>query len=139
MQFYTTPEFLQVINELCKRPKDGYSSCKEDICNEFKDKSLEELWDTEPFLINNSRLRLIKARFCNSGASIGQSGAFRILYIITKDIEEIIFIYVFPKRGKFGKQNISLDESKEYFKNAIEAKKNNTLIKIDISNFKQIE
>jgi hypothetical protein len=123
--------FMDEIEAFCKRPKHGYSSCKQDILNEFGDLSDIDSFFDKPQLINlNGLLRINKTRLANSGQGIGKSGGFRIIYIVNKAVEEVTFLHIFAKKGSQGKDNISIKELKILMAKYIAAKKSNSLISI---------
>lgn len=106
MIFYKSSTFDRQLSRLTKKQKDGYSSCKNDIHNFFKNKKLNTLWgyrNTEKNISNTIKLK--KTRLANSYLKIGSSGGFRLISVIDIQKETVTLIYIYPKTGKYGQDN----------------------------------
>ncbi|WP_345159582.1 type II toxin-antitoxin system RelE/ParE family toxin [Pontibacter saemangeumensis] len=119
---------MHELEAFCKRPKHGYSSCKQDIVNEFGGLDDINSFFNKPELITiNGDTRLNKTRIANSGQNIGKSGGFRVLYIVNRATEEVTFLHIYAKKGSNGKANVTGTELKRLLKNYIDAKRQNSL------------
>lgn len=105
MRYYSTSTFRKDLLGLCKKAKNGYSTIRKDICNQYSQNTTfneaVQYGDTLTSPDEDDIKIFIKARVANSGRNIGKSGAFRVLYIVDKVKEEVHFLHVYPKTGAF--------------------------------------
>jgi len=142
VKFFGIDTFIEDLNELCKKRKDNYFTVKSDICNELntcetldiviqKSKVIGKISDTDAKL-------LLKTRYRNSAMNEGKSAGFRTYSIVNKEKNEITFLSVYPKIGKFGKEDLSDSDLKEVLIEYINQYRNYTLKLLDINNKLQI-
>ncbi len=123
MKYYCLEEFRAEFERLIK--KKPYRSLGRDMIEAFFDKSISEL-RAGTRLNNSSDAPYIKKR-------VGGGGGFRFYYYLLIDEERLYFLFVHPKTGPFGSENIT-DESKAYiYKRVIEAIKSNDLYIVEKS------
>ncbi|NID09383.1 hypothetical protein [Fibrivirga algicola] len=122
------------MKRLCKRPKDGYSSCPSDICGELVGKNIEDL-----IVSNNSILEtfgsnslVIKVRFpCKSNGK-NKSGGFRVISFINKERQEITFLDVYPKAGSQRSDNLVEGGKEMLLEEYVEEHESGALIEHDL-------
>lgn len=56
--FYSIQAFRNALTKLCSKPKEGYGSVVKDICNSFKDKSIEEIRINRDIVLNEDNFTL---------------------------------------------------------------------------------
>jgi len=100
--FYSIQAFRNAIAKLCSKPKDGYGSVAKDICSSFVDKSIDEIRINRDMVLNEDNFTIIKLRVPNSGRNLSKKDGFRLLYLVHRQKEEVIFLYIYPKRGPQG-------------------------------------
>jgi len=123
MKYYCLEEFKAEFERLIK--KKSYRSLERDMIEAFFDKSIGEL-RAGTRLNNSSEAPFIKKR-------VGGSGGFRFYYYLLIDRERLYFLFVHPKTGPLGSENIT-DESKAYiYKGVLEAIKVNELYSVEKS------
>jgi mRNA-degrading endonuclease RelE of RelBE toxin-antitoxin system len=105
MVYYYTSDFDISLNDLLAKKKDGYSSCKKDIKKLFNNLTFEQIWIQRDNILDNIPFRVIKSRIPNSGQRLSKSDGFRLIFILNRDLQEITFLYIYPKRGKYSKSN----------------------------------
>lgn len=130
--FYSISTFRDQLNDLKKKEKEGYVSVWKDICDELKDKTIEELRNTPSLITASQEIKIIKARVQNSHLRFSKSNGYRLIYLAKLDTAEIILLYVFPKRGKKGAGNITDAAYKDFFKTYIAEAKSESLAPCDI-------
>lgn len=82
-------------------------SVKHDICKAFDGKSIEEIRINRDLILQEDSSNIIKLRLKNSSQNLGSSNGFRLIYIVSKSEEKVIFLEIYPKRGTYGKNNIT--------------------------------
>ncbi|MDM1299918.1 hypothetical protein HXZ94_15590 [Empedobacter falsenii] len=91
--------------------KKEYKSIISDIQEGFKDKSFDIAFEHNYRVSDSGIARLIKLRLKNKSANKGKSGGFRLIYYINKSTQELVFLDIFSKIGKNGKEDLP---DKEY-------------------------
>lgn len=115
------PSFQKDIAELTERSKYGYASVRLDIRKKFSDLTYQSFLDNSLQLVDAIEFRLFKIRLPNSGLNIGSSGGFRLICLADKVNKQAVLLHIYPKKGKFGKENTTEAElhslMKEYVLN----------------------
>jgi mRNA-degrading endonuclease RelE of RelBE toxin-antitoxin system len=129
--FYSTEGFREALRQLIKKPKERYGSVVEDICDEFSGKSFREITGARVMIGEESGFRIIKTRIKNSAQDLSKKDGFRLIYLVSKEKNAVVFLFVFPKRGPQRKNNITFQEQESLIKNY---KEQSTLQPCDINN-----
>ena len=114
--------FTKDLRELNKKSKDRYYHCLDDILDEIKDFSINELalkGDALTPNIISPEYRYRKIRIENSLNSGGKSSGFRLICVISVSADAIIFLKVYPKSGRLGINDIGTNEKKRLLKEMI--------------------
>ena len=108
------------------KKKNSYSSIEDDIIEYFFDKKIQDL--TSGTRLNNSDdTPYIKKR-------LNGSGGFRIYFLLIIKKKKIYLMFLHPKTGSLGYDNIN-DESKALlYKKVLECIKENNLYKVIVEN-----
>jgi hypothetical protein len=105
--------------------KKSYSSIEDDIIKYFFGKNAQEL-SSGVRLNNSSETPYIKKR-------INGSGGFRFYYLLIIKDEKLYLMFVHPKTGALGSENIT-DESKAYlYKKVLDSIKSNDLYQLTLN------
>jgi len=126
--FSATQYFISIINELEKKPKNGMSSCKKDLCDLFSQLDQNQFIEIGADLKASKNGILKKIRFPNSQKSIGKRGGNRLIALLLTQTNEFIFLYVYPKTGRFGKDNVNDKELAFFLQNYLSDRENGKLI-----------
>jgi mRNA-degrading endonuclease RelE of RelBE toxin-antitoxin system len=49
-------------------------------------------------VLNEDNFSIIKLRVPNSGRNLSKKDGFRLLYLVHRQKEEVVFLYIYPKR-----------------------------------------
>ena len=138
MKFFCTNNFLENIQKLCKKKKDNYYTVKEDISIEYKDiNNIEEaIMKGVPVseVKEGDKKVILKTRYKNSAMKEGKSGGFRSYSVADTETENLTLLSVYPKKGKFGKSDLSAREIEIALGEYIEQEESKTLTELDINN-----
>jgi mRNA-degrading endonuclease RelE of RelBE toxin-antitoxin system len=137
-RFYSISDFRNSIDAYCKKDNLGYKNCKEDICNFFSNKDIQTIFSQPYLIISSTDYRLIKSRIINSYYNEGKSGGYRIYYYVNRKTECIYFLEFYPKKGRYGRDNLTNTELKILIKNFNNEKQSNLLLEHDINNSLEI-
>lgn len=122
------------MEQLCRKERDGYHSCKSDICNLFKDLSFEDICAKNYLIRDLNDIRIIKIRIPNSFQNLSSADGFRLIICCNNKYKTVNFLNIYPKRGKFAQMDQSPFEYKRQLKEYAELLKSGQLIEHDISN-----
>ena len=136
MKYYCTSYFVRTIKTLTSKKIFKYNSCIKDIKAEFASKSLNQIIQTSYslFPMENRKFSIMKIRIKNSDQKVGKRGGYRLIFLINEEKQFIAFLFLYPKTGRFGKENYDNPELKEFLNTFITEYEGNTLIPIDINN-----
>jgi mRNA-degrading endonuclease RelE of RelBE toxin-antitoxin system len=132
LAFHSISTFRQSVENLCRKEKNGYQSCKKDICDFFSDLSIEDIWELNTRLREMGSIRVIKVRLKNSFQNLSSSDGFRLIVCCNKKTQTVVFLNIYPKRGKLGQLDQSREEYKRQLKIYAEELSNNKLVKFVI-------
>lgn len=125
-----------VRKDLSKYEKNNsYSNCCDDLCNFFKDKDIETIYNRPEVLHESTGWKYMKSRIENSNNGKGKSSGYRIYYYVDREKETIVILGFYPKTGKYGKSDISESEAKVLIKTYREELKREQLISHDLNKF----
>lgn len=127
MVFYYTSDFEKAVAQLCKKKKDGYTSCITDIKDELRSLTIEQLWELPFNIYTDQPLRIIKTRIPNSHLKLGKSSGFRLIFIVNVEKDYAAFLFVYPKQGKHAIVEISDNERNRLLANFIKEFNNEEL------------
>lgn len=128
--FYSISTFRKELSALQSLKTREYSSVWDDIINEFNKKDISEIRNTVPLILLQGNIKLIKTRIPNSFLKYGKSNGYRLLYLVRMDREEVVFLFVYPKRGKKGINNVKDTLYIKLISTYIEETNNGSLLKI---------
>lgn len=122
IKIFCLPEFKVEFDKL--KTKKSYNSIEKDVINYFFGKTVQEL--SSGTRLNNSReTPYIKKR-------INGKGGFRFYFLLIIKDENLYLMFVHPKTGSLGVENIT-DESKAYlYKKILECIKNEELYTLEL-------
>ncbi len=127
MELYCLEEFKIEFEKL--KSKKSYRTLEQDIINYFFDKKIEQL-RSGTRLNHSNQVPYIKKR-------LGGRGGFRVYFLLIIKKESIYFMFVHPKTGAQGSDNIT-DESKAYlYKKILECIHSKDLYKMSLDETKK--
>lgn len=132
--FYSIQRFREAITKLCAKSKEGYSSIKKDICNSFANKSIDEIRINRDMVLDDKNFSIIKLRVPNSRQNLSKKDGFRLIYLVHKQKEEVIFLYVYPKRGPQGLISVKEKEILTFLSNYIKEYQEDSLVEHVMNN-----
>ena len=134
MNYYTISSFRQSIECLTKKPKDGYMTVVDDICNALQNMPDNILRDTNDRIKMFEEYRIIKLRLPNKGLKLAKANGFRLIYWVSMKRDNIVLLHIYPKRGSQGIENIADKEYDRLLTQMIQESQTNTLQLVDIDN-----
>ena len=128
MTIFCLDDFKVQFEKLKK--KNSYSSIEEDIIDYFFGKEIQQLISGTR-LNNSDDTPYIKKR-------LNGSGGFRIYFLLVIKNENVYLMFIHPKTGSLGYENITDDSKALLYKKVLECIKTNKLYKIIVENNKLV-
>jgi hypothetical protein len=122
MTVFCISQFKDVFDKLST--KKAYSDLEADIIDYFFNTTIEAI-KTGDLLNNSADAPYIKKR-------LSGRGGYRIYYLIIVKDDNVYLMYVVPKTGTYGAQNLKADYIKELYKTVIQCIKNKDLYEVTL-------
>jgi hypothetical protein len=134
MNFYTSTSFRLAIAKLTRKPKDGYKSVVNDICEALNKKDDNFLRETNDRIRQEQNFRIVKLRVNNSAQNLPKNDGFRLIYWVSTVSDNCVLLSVYPKRGPLAANNLTNNEFKRLLAEMVDEKEKRILQKVDIVN-----
>ena len=134
MNFYISTSFRNSRSKLTRKPKDGYESVVKDICDALKSMDDSILRDTNDRIRQEQNFRIVKLRVKNSHQNLPKNDAFRLIYWVSTKSDNLVLLFVYPKRGSLGINNLTNVEFKRLLEEMLNEKEKSILQMVDIAN-----
>ena len=134
MNYYTSSTFREILGDLMKKRKEGYVSASIDVCKALLDMPDNIIRDTNERIIQTPKFRVVKLRVPNSGQRLSKADGFRLIYFVSMVSDEVVLLYIFPKRGPKSMVNIADAEYARLLKKLYDESEANELHQVDITN-----
>jgi hypothetical protein len=128
MTIFCIEDFKVQFEKLKK--KNSYSSIERDIIEYFFDKEIQQL-SSGTRLNNSDDAPYIKKR-------LNGSGGFRIYFLLLMKNENIYLMFLHPKTGSLGYENITDDSKALLYKKVLECIKTNNLYQVSVEKNKLV-
>lgn len=127
MKIFAAKDFLTEYAKLAKKKKGPYGNIEKDIEGWFRSHyTFELIWASNYSLRDSGHCRIIKVRIINSKAGKGSSAGFRLLVLCNQKTQSVGLMYLFPKTGNAGRDNIDENQEKKYISRFLEEHKSGT-------------
>jgi hypothetical protein len=110
MKFYYTQNFKIRLEKLFKKDIGHCRTCPTDISNDLAGLNFQEIFKSSTNIIEDYPIFLLKRRVANSGRKLSKSSGYRLHIIIDVVNESITLCDIYPKKGKFGQENLKPNE-----------------------------
>ena len=133
MNFYTTSSFRASIQQLTRKPKDGYTSVTFDICNALLSMPDNILRDTNDRIRQEIDFRIVKLRIRNSQMKLAKNDGFRLIYWVSTRKDNLVLLTDYPKRGAHAVGNLTDVEFLRLLKEMLTENNQQQLQQVDIT------
>lgn len=118
-----------------KNAKEGYYSFRADLVKEIsRFSSFKDLWaNATEKIFEAPHFKIIKLSVPNSAQKLARNNAFRVILLLSKQAEEVCFLYCYPKRGKLSQITVKSDYLMDLFEKFVFLKENESLDYLDIN------
>ena len=119
--------FIKRVNDLLKVRKGVYSGVSDEINKEFAGKNIEQIRANYDMILMESDAIVIKLRLPDRRVRLAKKDGYRLIYLVSKITEFVVFLDIYPKRGPKQQLDIEDKELKRLLQIFIEEKGNDSL------------
>ncbi len=114
-----------------KKLKKPYPEIEECIKREFRGLTFEDVFNKSYVIQNSGVAKIIKVRV--SDGIKGKSAGFRLILVANSKTFVVTFLYVFPKTGKYARENINNDELRSILNDYKEEREQESLSTVNLT------
>ena len=85
-----------------------YATVEDEIRASFKGLAIEQIRQNRDMILFNDEYIVIKLRMPDKKHRLSKKDGYRLIYLVYKDTEEVIFLDVYPKNGP--SQQLDIDD-----------------------------
>ncbi len=105
--FLAISYFRKRIEDLLKIKKGVYKNINAEIAREFNGKSIEDIRNNRDMILMANDFILIKFRLPDKKQRLSKRDGYRLIYLVSKTKENVVFLDVYPKNGPSQQLDIS--------------------------------
>lgn len=125
--FYATSSFLGRVKRLKKVRRGVYSSVEEDVKAAFSGQDIESVRANRDMILMVDQLLVIKLRLPDSSQRLSKKDGYRLIYLVSKISETVVFLDIYPKNGPEQQLSINNNALKLLIKEFIDEASSGTL------------
>lgn len=110
VNFASVTTFRTRLAALLKVKRGVYAAVPDEICNAFKDSTIEEIRQNRDMVLLNNDAVVIKLRLPDKKQHLSKADGYRLIYLVLKEKSVVILLDVYPKRGPSQQLDIDDDE-----------------------------
>ena len=107
--FSTTTNFNARIAALKDVRRGVYATVEDEIRASFKGLTIEQIRQNRDMILFNDEYIVIKLRMPDKKHRLSKKDGYRLIYLVYKDTEVVIFLDVYPKNGP--SQQLDIDDN----------------------------
>ncbi len=121
--YYAITTFKIQLQALLKAKRNVYAGARDEIKTAFENVSIDVIRNNRDMILLDDPLIVIKLRLPDRKHKLSRKDGFRLIYMVYKNSERVIFLNIYPKNGPLQKLDITdselLDLLEEYNQEAI--------------------
>ncbi len=110
--FYTSSTFRSDLSDLLKVRKNVYAGIEKEIYREFIDCPVETIRNNRDMILIEGDSIVIKLRLPDKKQRISRKDGYRLIYLVSKEVDMVTFLSVYPKNGPSQKIDLTKEELK---------------------------
>ena len=99
VQFVSITSFRQRLAALIKVKRGVYAGAPSEICQAFKDASIEQIRQNRDMILMSNEAVVIKLRLPDKKQRLSKADGYRLIYMVMKQTPVVVFLDIYPKRG----------------------------------------
>lgn len=128
ISFKTISSFRTRLSALLKVKRKVYANVEIEIRREFAGKPIEQIRQNNDMILLEGDLVVIKLRLPDKKQHLSRKDGFRLIYLVSKTDEIVVFLDVYPKNGPLQQLDIADNDLKLLLKKFIEEAQSNNLL-----------
>lgn len=112
ISFKTITSFRSRLSGLLKVRRKVYANVENEIKREFAGKPIEQIRQNNDMVLLEGDLIIIKLRLPDKKQHLSRKNGFRLIYLVSKTDEIVVFLDIYPKNGPLQQLDIADDELK---------------------------
>ena len=128
IQFLSISYFRNRIEALLKVKRGVYKNVCNEISREFKDRQIEEIRNNRDMILLTDDEIVIKLRLPDKKQRLSKKDGYRLVYLVSKISETVVFLDIYPKNGPSQQLDISDKDLTKLLEQFADEEEKHTLI-----------
>lgn len=128
ISFKTISSFRSRLAALLKVKRKVYANVENEINREFAGKPIEQIRQNNDMILLEGDLVVVKLRSPDKKQHLSRKDGFRLIYLVSKTDEIVVFLDIYPKNGPLQQLDIADNDLKSLLKEFIEEAQSNNLL-----------
>ena len=128
ISFKTISSFRSRLAALLKVKRKVYANVENEINRDFAGKPIEQIWQNNDMILLEGDLVVVKLRLPDKKQHLSRKDGFRLIYLVSKTDEIVVFLDIYPKNGPLQQLDIADNDLKSLLKEFIEEAQSNNLL-----------
>mgnify|MGYP006908795397 FL=1 len=112
IQFQTITSFRGRLKALVEYKKGVYSGASDEIKSAFTNVSISQIRNNRDMILMQNDALLIKLRLPDHKNHLSRADGYRLIYLVSRISEKVVFLDIYPKRGPMQQLDISNNDLK---------------------------
>ncbi|MBR4678595.1 MAG: hypothetical protein IKO99_11400 [Bacteroidales bacterium] len=125
--YFTIQNFRVRLTALLTVRKKVYAGVLDEIAREFSSADIAKLRVNNDMILLEDSFIVIKLRLPDKKQKLSKSNGYRIIYLTYKDVDKVVFLDIYPKRGPLQQISISDKDLLNLLKEYLSESKNGLL------------
>ena len=112
ISFKTISSFRTRLSDLLKVRRKVYANVENEIKREFTGKPIDNIRQNNDMIVLEGEMIIIKLRLPDKKQHLSRKDGFRLIYLVSKTDEIVVFLDIYPKNGPLQQLDIADNELK---------------------------
>ena len=112
ISFKTISSFRTRLSDLLKVRRKVYANVENEIKREFTGKPIDNIRQNNDMILLEGEMIIIKLRLPDKKQHLSRKDGFRLIYLVSKTDEIVVFLDIYPKNGPLQQLDIADNELK---------------------------
>ena len=112
IRFKTISSFRTRLSDLLKVRRKVYANVENEIKREFTGKPIDNIRQNNDMILLEGEMIIIKLRLPDKKQHLSRKDGFRLIYLVSKTDEIVVFLDIYPKNGPLQQLDIADNELK---------------------------
>lgn len=112
ISFKTISSFRTRLSDLLKVRRKVYANVENEIKREFTGKPIDNIRQNNDMILLEGEMIIIKLRLPDKKQHLSRKDGFRLIYLVSKTDEIVVFLDIYPKNGPIQQLDIADNELK---------------------------